>query len=125
MKQFFQKLFESFKNLFSRKISKREKCLFLSTLIFGLIISLILGIIPSIILMLLFGIMYEVIYYFVPFKDIQWLNYEFKVPNFKDFFKNYKTYLMIPQHEINVDEFNYIYCSIIIFIIVRIIFLFF
>ena len=125
MKNFFQNLLESFKNLFSQKVSKHQKWLFLSTLIFGLLVSLVLGTISSILLMLVLGLIYEATYYFVPFKFVEWLNYEFKIPDFKVFFNHYKEYLVKPQRELNVDDFNYIYCSIIIFIIVRIIFLIF
>lgn len=125
MKQFFQNLVVSFKNLITRKVNKHQKWLFLSSLIFGLILGLVLGTISTLILMFIFGVLFEAVYYFVPFKKVQWLNYWFNVPDFKEFKTNHTLYLIKPQHEINVEDFSYFYCSLIIFILVRIIFLFF
>lgn len=122
MKQFFKSLLFNFKTLFNGKSSKHQKWLFYGTLAFGLIANLLFGSLFTIILMLALALLMEFTYSYIPVKYVFWKGIQFGVPNYVEFKKSYKEYMMKPQNEFESGNFAYVCYSIIIFIIINLIF---
>ena len=125
MKLFFKKILSVIKTLVDGSADKHQKWLMYGTLIFGLIISLLLGTISSILLMAIVALCVELIYCFVPTTCVNWHDYWFKIPDFKEFKTNMETYMMSPIHAFDVNNFLYVLISIVLFIVLRILFLIF
>ena len=122
MKQFFNKILETFKTVFSDGFDKHQRYLTIGTLLFGVLCGFVFGPILTIILMVLFGWFAEFCYCFVPTKTITFYGKEIKFPNLKLFFANSTGYMLVPKHELKLSNFYYIIVSILIFLVLKILF---
>lgn len=125
MKTFFKKILEVFTTLAKGSADKHQQWMFYGTLIIGLIISLLLGTISTVLLMCIGALFAELTYCFVPTQYINWGKYWFKVPDFKEFRTDIEGYIMNPKHTFSNDNFWYVAVAVILFIILRVIFLIF
>lgn len=125
MKSFFKKNLDVIRAVFSGGANKHQKWMLYGTLIFGLIISLLLGTVSSVLLMCIGALFAELTYCFVPTKYINWRNYWFRVPDFKEFKSEVENYVANPRHAFSNDDFWYVLIAVILFIILRVLFLIF
>ena len=125
MKQFFKTVYTMVKDFFYGNADKHQKYLTYGTLIFGLLVSIIFGVVSSILLMLIASFVVEFTYCFVPTKVIIYKEKEFKVPNYKEFFTNIPKYITNPKHEFKIGNIVYIIVSIVLFLVIKAIFLIF
>lgn len=122
IKEFFNKIVERLKDLFTNDFGRHQLCLTVYTLVFGTLCGLILGTSLSVFLMLLFALVAEFCYCFVPTKFVTLRGTEIKVPDFKAFFANRSECLIKPKHEFKFRNFYYAFVSIIAFVILRFLF---
>lgn len=125
MKLFFKQILEVIVSLANGSADKNQMWLTYGSLVFGLIISFLLGSVSAILLMCIFTLIGELIYCFVPTTYVNWLNFWFRIPDFKEFKSDIENYMKFPRHEFKVQNFAYVLIGIFIFIVLKILFLFF
>lgn len=125
MKTFFNKIWTMTKILFNGSASKHQKWLTYGSLVFGLIISLLLGTILSALLMYIVALFCELVYCFVPTKYVRFAERWFEIPDFKEFKSDKDNYIMNPRHDFKTNNLWFILIGVIMFLILRVLFLIF
>lgn len=125
MKEFFNKLWNITKLLCNGSATKHQKWLTYGTLVFGLVISLIFNTIISALLMFVGALLVELIYCFVPTTNVRWFNRWYELPDFKEFKNDREHYIANPRHQFKPNNFWFVMIAIIIFIILKLLFLIF
>lgn len=125
MKLFFKKSLEAFKTLVTNKATKHQKWITFGSLAVALILNLVLGGMASLLLMLFLTFFAEFTYCFVPFKDVVWKKYTFKVPDYKGFRETPEKYFAQPQNEFVKDDLYFLPTSVCAFLVLKFLFLIF
>ena len=125
MKQFFNRIVDVFKSLFNKEAVNHHKWLIYGSLCLVLLFDLIFGAVASILLTCCCALFAEACYCFVPFKSVNWGDFWFKIPDFKEFRNDVESYITKPQHDFVADNYYYVLAGISIFVVLKILFLIF
>lgn len=125
MNLFFKQMLQVINSLFDGTAQKNQMWLTYGTFIFGFIISFLTGSISAIFLMFIFSMIGELIYCFVPMKTLDFYNHLIDIPDFKEFKNNFEEYLQEPKHPFNLQDFGYVFVGVVLFVVFKVLFMFF
>lgn len=114
-----KKIWQIFKNA-----TKHQVWLFVGTLIFMFIFDILgMAILTSIIFGLFVGTVIEVIHCYIPMKQIKLLWFNINMPDFKKFKADWKSVKYMPSNTIDADGIYFNVAAIIIYYILKILFI--
>jgi len=125
MRTFFNKVSDITKALLKGYANNHQKCLTYGTLVFALLLNLIFGTFFSVLMTYLMALLYEYTYCFIPTKFVRFFNHWFEIPDFYEFERDKENYLTNPRHNFSMSNIWFIIAGLVIFIVVKIIFVFF
>lgn len=113
-----------FKNLFTSGYTHQR---FLTFSIFALciVLNVIMSYLSVLVLSLLLGLIIELTYCFVPMKQKSILGINIKHPDYKSFFDNFNNLSFENYHKLDTHNLYYVYLGLILFTILKIVFMIF
>lgn len=124
MTQFFNKISHIFQTLFQNEYG-HQRLITVNVLVISFILDFFLSYIGTLVFSLIFGLIFELTYCFVPFKEYQLWRFKVKYPDYKEFFDNASELYFTHYKKLNSENIYYVYIALLIFTIIKCVFLIF